>query len=38
MIPKKPVPDVIRHGHRFSEKIMLHEKALFACRPPSATL
>jgi hypothetical protein len=22
MIPKKPVPDLIRDGHRFSEKIM----------------
>jgi len=22
MIPKKPVPDAIRDGHRFSEKIM----------------
>jgi len=25
MIPKKPVPDVIRDGYRFSEKIMLHQ-------------
>jgi len=25
MIPKKPVPDLIRDGHRFSEKIMLHQ-------------
>jgi len=23
MIPKKPAPDVIRGGYRFSEKIML---------------
>jgi hypothetical protein len=23
MIPKKPAPDLIRGGHRFSEKIML---------------
>jgi hypothetical protein len=23
MIPKKPVPDLIRDGNRFSEKIML---------------
>ncbi len=23
MIPKKPVPDLIRDGHRFSDKIML---------------
>jgi hypothetical protein len=22
MIPKKPAPDLIRGGHRFSEKIM----------------
>jgi hypothetical protein len=27
MIPKKPVPDLIRDGHRFSEKIMLHKIA-----------
>jgi len=26
MIPKKPVPDVIRDGYRFSEKIMLKLK------------
>jgi len=25
MIPKKPAPDLIRGGQRFSEKIMLHE-------------
>jgi streptogramin lyase len=25
MIPKKPVPDLIRDGHRFSEKIMLQK-------------
>jgi hypothetical protein len=25
MIPKKPAPDLIRGGHRFSEKIMLHQ-------------
>jgi hypothetical protein len=35
---KKPAPDAIRDAHRLSEKIMRHEKALFACRPPSATL
>jgi hypothetical protein len=23
MIPKKPAPDLIRGGHRFSDKIML---------------
>src|SRR5882724_5040759 len=26
MIPKKPAPDLIRGGHRFSEKIMLNRK------------
>ena len=26
MIPKKPAPDVIRGGNRFSEKIMLKQK------------
>jgi len=26
MIPKKPAPDVIGGGNRFSEKIMLHQK------------
>jgi hypothetical protein len=25
MIPKKPAPDLIRGGHRFSEKIMLKQ-------------
>jgi len=25
MIPKKPAPDLIGGGHRFSEKIMLQE-------------
>jgi len=25
MIPKKPTPDLIRGGNRFSEKIMLQE-------------
>jgi len=25
MIPKKPAPDLIRGGRRFSEKIMLQE-------------
>jgi hypothetical protein len=25
MIPKKPVPDLIRDGNRFSEKIMLNK-------------
>jgi hypothetical protein len=27
MMPKKPVPDVIRDGCRFSEKIMLEQQA-----------
>jgi hypothetical protein len=27
MIPKKPAPDLIRGGHRFSEKIMLKQKS-----------
>jgi hypothetical protein len=27
MIPKKPAPDLIRGGHRFSEKIMLQQEA-----------
>jgi hypothetical protein len=26
MIPKKPAPDLIRGGHRFSEKIMLQQQ------------
>jgi hypothetical protein len=27
MIPKKPAPDLIRGGNRFSEKIVLKQKA-----------
>jgi len=27
VIPKKPVPDLIRDGHRFSDQIMRIEKA-----------
>jgi hypothetical protein len=27
MIPKKPAPDLIRGGNRFSEQIMLEQKA-----------
>ena len=27
MIPKKPAPHLMRGGNRFSEKIMLHQKA-----------
>jgi hypothetical protein len=27
MIPKKPAPDLIRGGNRFSEKIMLKQEA-----------
>jgi len=26
MIPKKPAPDLIRGGNRFSDKIMLKQK------------
>ena len=26
MTPKKPVPDLIRDGNRFSDKIMLQDK------------
>ena len=41
MIPKKPVPDLIRDGNRFSEKIMLkqispHQAAEFALRAVAA--
>jgi len=28
MIPKKPVPDLIRDGYRFSDKIMLKDIGL----------
>ena len=28
MIPKRPAPDAIRGGYRFSEKIMLHQYEL----------
>ncbi len=28
MIPKKPVPDLIRDGNRFSDKIMLKQTSL----------
>jgi hypothetical protein len=31
MIPKKPAPDVIRGGYRFSEKIMLEQQAKAKC-------
>ena len=34
MIPKMPVPDLIRHGHRFSDKIMLHLKQTTLCGRP----
>jgi len=27
MIPKKPAPDLIRGGYRFSEKIMLKKES-----------
>jgi hypothetical protein len=32
MIPKKPAPDLIRGGRRFSKKIMLKQKVLFVYR------
>src|SRR5262245_57940066 len=36
MIPKKPAPDLIRGGYRFSEKIMLHlSDAVRALSPES---
>jgi hypothetical protein len=41
MIPKKPAPDLIRGGSRFSEKITLKQKlaratrGLAACKRPS---
>jgi len=28
MIPKRPVPDLIRDGYRFSDKIMRKQKTL----------
>jgi len=30
MIPKKPAPDLIRGGNRFSDKIMLDQKSTHA--------
>jgi hypothetical protein len=33
MIPKKPVPDAIRDGYRFSEKIMRQRRHALACQP-----
>jgi hypothetical protein len=33
MIPKKPAPDLIRGGHRFSEKIMLQQKSMIPKKP-----
>jgi hypothetical protein len=32
MIREKPAPDLIRGGGRFSEKIMLKQKARAGCR------
>ena len=32
MIPKKPAPDLIRGGNRFSDKIMLKENVRDTCR------
>jgi hypothetical protein len=34
MIPKKPAPDSIRGGYRFSEKIMLHPTLATCARSP----
>jgi hypothetical protein len=34
MIPKKPAPDSIRGGYRFSEKIMLHPTPATCARSP----
>ena len=33
MIPKKPVPDLIRDGNRFSDKIMLKQDCEFVVPP-----
>ncbi len=33
MIPKKPAPDLIRGGNRFSEKIMLQQKSMIPKKP-----
>jgi hypothetical protein len=33
MLPKKPVPDVVRDGTRFSDKIMLKRKIWIRCPP-----
>jgi len=35
VIPKKPVPDLIRDGNRFSEKFMLKESMFKRLRPLS---
>jgi hypothetical protein len=37
MIPEKPAPDVIRGGHRFSDKIMLEKVGDSAWRWTPAT-
>jgi hypothetical protein len=36
MIPKKPAPDLIRGGYRFSDKIMLKAETsrIFSCVTP----
>jgi hypothetical protein len=31
MIPQKPAPGLIRGGHRFLDKIMLHDSAVPGC-------
>jgi uncharacterized protein YbaR (Trm112 family) len=33
MIPKKPAPDLIRGGNRFSEQIMLQEREIMSANP-----
>jgi hypothetical protein len=37
MIPKKPAPDAIRGGNRFSEKIMLKRKSPVRSRAEKKT-
>jgi hypothetical protein len=36
MIPKKPAPHLMRGGHRFSEKIMLHQRGGIVSTPTPA--
>jgi hypothetical protein len=37
MIPKKPAPDLIRGGNRFSEKIMLNQESYRTDKSGAAT-